>query len=125
MPDDDALLRAMKVIIAGSRGVTDYKAVERAMKRSGFDVTEVFNGGADGVDALGARWARERRIVVRLFIAWWNVHGKAAGPMRNEEMAKEADALVAVWDGESRGTMDMIRRAEAHKLPMKVYVWQG
>lgn len=112
----------MKVIIAGSRGVTDYAAVCSAMSRCGFRPTEVFSGGADGADALGERWAKENGIVVRLFFAWWHKHGRAAGPMRNEEMAGEADALVAVWDGESTGTADMIRRAEAHGLPVKVYI---
>lgn len=115
----------MKVIVAGSRTVMDYLLVEDAMARSGFDVTEVFSGGAKGVDQLGYQWARQHGVVVRWFEAWWDVHGKAAGPLRNEEMAREADALVAVWDGESKGTQDMIRRAEAHGLPVKVYLAVG
>ena len=35
-------------------------------------------------------------------------HDKAAGPIRNRQMAEYADYLIAFWDGESRGTRNMI-----------------
>lgn len=110
----------MITIIAGCRGITDYPLVTEAVKISGFDITEVVSGGAMGVDALGERWADENEIPIRRFPAYWKEYGKMAGPMRNKEMAKYAEALIAVWDGKSRGTSNMID--EGRKERLKIYI---
>lgn len=110
----------MKVIIAGSRTITDYQDVWNAVKESRFGFTEVVSGGASGVDQLGERWAHEHGVPVKRFIPQWVKYGRGAGPRRNEEMARYADALVAVWDGKSNGTKNMIDVAKHYKL--KVYV---
>lgn len=110
----------MKVIIAGSREVTDYPTILRAIVAADFDITEVVSGGARGVDRLGERYAQLQGIPVKVFAADWSEFGKAAGPMRNREMAHYADALIALWDGESRGTKSMIQLARAAGL--RVYV---
>lgn len=49
-----------------------------------------------------------RDIPVKRFPADWDRHGRAAGPIRNCQMAQYADALIAIWDGKSRGTKNMI-----------------
>ena len=64
----------------------------------------------------GARKTRERAE----FPADWERHGKAAGYIRNREMAQNADALVAFWDGESRGTKSMIDLAKEYDLAVRV-----
>lgn len=107
----------MRVIVAGSRTITDAALVARAIAASGFEVTELVSGcEPHGVDALGEAWAAERGIPVRRFPAPWKALGRRAGPVRNEAMARYAEALVAVWDGHSPGTRDMIVRAGAHGL---------
>ena len=98
----------MKVIIAGSRTITDYSIVKKAIEESGFKITEVVCGGAKGVDLLGRDWAFFNVIPVTDFIAKWDLHGKRAGYIRNAEMVKYADALIAVWDGASKGTKHTI-----------------
>lgn len=108
----------VKTIIAGSRGIAEYRHVAFACQESGFDITEVVSGGARGVDRLGEQWARAVHLPCTVFPADWDRHGKAAGFIRNEEMARYADALIAIWDGKSRGTADMIARAKAHGLPV-------
>lgn len=110
----------MKVIIAGSRHLTFPTLVDEAIKCSLFDITEVVSGGARGVDALGELWAARNGIPVRLFPADWDKHGKAAGPIRNREMAAYADALIAIWDGKSLGTKNMID--EARKRGLRIHV---
>ena len=110
----------MRTIIAGSRTITDLAVVEEAVRASGFAPSVVLSGCAAGVDTLGERWANDRGIPAFAYPANWYRHGRAAGPIRNQEMAEKADALIAVWDGKSRGTADMIRRAKARGL--KVYV---
>lgn len=98
----------MKVIIAGSRQVEDYKLVAEAMQRCGYEVTEVVCGMATGVDTLGYRWAQCNNVPIKEMPANWSQYGKAAGPMRNRQMAEYADAAVIIWDGKSRGSRNMI-----------------
>lgn len=110
----------MKVIIAGSRDLTNMANIKQAVKESNFDITEVVSGHARGVDRLGEQWAKTSNISVKLFPADWGKFGKAAGFVRNKEMAEYADALIAIWDGVSRGTENMIFNARGFEL--KVYV---
>ena len=66
----------------------------------------------------------EQKLHPELFPADWDKHGRAAGPIRNKQMADYADVLIAVWDGKSRGTKNMID--EMNKLMKPVYiVWIG
>lgn len=114
----------MITIISGSRDIHDYAAVEEAMRRAalaGIEPTTVLSGAAPGVDRLGERWAKEHGLEVVQFPADWKAHGRAAGPIRNNLMAGRADALVAVWDGKSRGTQNMIVQARGHGLKIFVH----
>lgn len=115
----------MKTIIAGSRDLDCYNVVSEAVDESQFSVTEVVSGTARGVDKLGERWAADHGVPVKRFPADWEGLGKAAGPIRNQQMAAYGDALVAVVlvdeDGNgTRGTEHMIRSASA--LGLHVYV---
>jgi hypothetical protein len=100
----------LKVIIAGSRTIIDLMAVVRAVNESGYRPTKVVSGKAPkGVDSLGEFVAGFLDVPVIPFPAKWDLYGrKVAGFIRNEEMADYADSLVAVWDGNSRGTKHMI-----------------
>lgn len=106
----------MRVIIAGSRNITNYQIVCEAIAEFGYPITTVISGTAKGVDRLGEQWAKEHNVPVFQFPANWEEHGRAAGPIRNAEMANNADALIAIWDGESRGTKHMIDTARKKNL---------
>ena len=113
----------MKVIIAGSRSVTDYGYVEDAMREAGklgIVPTQILSGHAKGVDHLGERWADEHKIPCSTYPADWRLYGRAAGPIRNIQMVEEADALVAIHDGKSKGTAHVV--GYAMKQGLKVYV---
>ena len=69
---------------------------------------------------MGERYAHERGYAVEKYHADWNRDGKAAGPIRNTQMAKVADALIAFWDGNSRGTQNMIDLARLKPLPFRI-----
>lgn len=105
----------MRTIIAGSRTITDPKVIEEAVAASGFTITEVVCGGAAGADTLGKDWAILRGIPVKIFMADWETHGKAAGPIRNTEMAAYAQQAICIFDAqaECKGTRDMSRKAAA------------
>lgn len=113
----------MKTIVAGSRSITSYEKVKRAIEESNIEITEVVCGMAQGADLLGKQWADENQIPVKEMPAQWMVDGKldrAAGHKRNYEMAKYAEALIAVWNGYSDGTASMIRFAEKRGLKVVI-----
>lgn len=112
----------MKVIIAGSRGIYDMNVLHNAINSSRFEITEVVSGGARGVDRLGEVYANHKNIDLKVFPADWDKHGRKAGPIRNAEMAEYADALIAIWDGESRGTANMIQQARKNGLDVFIYL---
>lgn len=111
----------MKVIIAGSRDIADYEIVLLAISNANFDITSVVSGCARGIDKLGERFALECNLPIHKFPADWSgPHKRAAGYIRNADMANFADALIAVWDGSSPGTKSMIDLAKKNNL--KIYV---
>ena len=111
----------MKTIIAGSRHITDFRIVRQAIFDSGFHITRVVSGEARGVDLLGEKWALENNIPVDRHPALWEKLGRMAGPVRNQIMVENSDALIAVWDGKTRGTADVIKRAKASGLIFYVH----
>lgn len=124
----------MRLIIAGSRSITDRSTVETAFEESPFewsDVDVLVNGGADGVDAVAVEIIEdinehnEDEITVEEFLVEDFMeeapNPKVAPLLRNTEMAENADALLAVWDGESAGTEDMITKSERERLDVDVY----
>ena len=115
----------MKIVIAGSRSITDYVALRRAIAQSDFSIGEVVCGTARGVDTLGELWAAEHNVPVRKFPANWGRFGRAAGMYRNAEMAEYGDGGLILWDGESRGTLDMIDKLRRLGKPVEVYDEMG
>ena len=115
----------MRVIIAGSRTITDLLELEKAITASGIfldngSITEVICGNAQGADEVGKLYAAFHNIPIKYFLPDWKAYGKAAGPIRNSQMAENADALILLWDGKSKGSQDMLNKANAKGL--KVYV---
>jgi hypothetical protein len=110
----------VKVIIAGTRSVDDYKLVVDTIQKSGYNITEVVSGCATGVDRLGERWAIANSIPIKEMPADWTRFGKSAGPQRNKAMADYADAAIVIWDGESRGTRNMIENMIRRKKPYHI-----
>jgi hypothetical protein len=112
----------MKVIIAGSREFSDlqllYTKCEEVLANE--NEVEIVSGTARGADKLGEHYASLKGYSVRQFPADWDKHGKAAGYIRNKEMAEYADCLIAFWDGRSKGTKHMIDLAKERGL--SVYI---
>lgn len=108
----------MKLIIAGGRDYhlsrDDVEFLDDLHAWRETRVTEVVCGMATGADSYGRMWAMCRGIPVKEFPADWKTYGKSAGPYRNREMAKYADALVVFTGG--AGTDSMERHARAHGL---------
>jgi len=117
----------MKIIVAGSRNIKDtketYGFIYRELNRHKH--LTLISGAAQGADRLGERVATDMGVNVLKFPAEWDKHGKKAGILRNIEMSKEADMLIALWDGKSRGTRHMIQAMLDLKKQVIVYWPQG
>lgn len=114
----------MKTIIAGSRTITDPSILIAAIVESGYEITEVVSGGAQGVDRLGEEWARTHEIPIVRFPPDWTKHGRSAGPIRNNQMVSYVGfdgALLALWDGQSSGTAHIINSAKREGRKVFVY----
>ena len=111
----------MKTIICGSRTINDYREIDTAIQASGFHITTVISGGARGVDRMGEIWARTHNRLLKIYPANWRKYGNSAGYLRNDEMAEVADAVIALWDGVSKGTKHMIDTAERKGLAVYVH----
>jgi hypothetical protein len=114
----------MKIIIAGSRNFTDYQTLKKCCDQILQDQTDIeIVSGAHykGADKLGEQYAKERAYKLTQFPADWKRFGRAAGPKRNEQMANYANALIAFWDGESKGTKHMIKLAKNNNLEIYMY----
>jgi hypothetical protein len=113
----------MKTIIAGGRdyqfGLYDVARLNHLLRV--IPITEVVSGGARGTDREGELWADLNKLPIKRFPANWTKYGHAAGPIRNREMAKYADALVA-FPGD-RGTADMV--AQAKKAGLLIHDLRG
>jgi len=117
----------MRTIIAGGRDFDDLPWMALCLdelQQHGWSITEVVSGVAKGADITGEEWAHDTEISIKQFPADWETNGKAAGPIRNTKMADYAEALVAFWDGNSRGTKHMIDTAVKKGLYVKVFLYE-
>ena len=114
----------MKILVTGDRMLQNYQMVETIIAY--IDPTVVVHGGARGADTLAAEAARTIGATVKKYRADWNEYGRAAGPIRNQQMIDDEhtteepiDMCVAFHDRikTSRGTKDMVRRALRAKIP--------
>ena len=118
--------RQFKVIIAGTRFFNDYSLLKETADRlladkitAGYSIV-IVSGGCAGADLLGERYAKENGYSIDRYPAEWQKYGRKAGIMRNAVMADNADALIAYWDGISRGTKNMIDEARKKGLAVRV-----
>lgn len=113
-----------KVIIAGGRDFNDYDKLKEFCNKvlTNQDEITVVCGMARGSDMLGYRYANEKGYLIEEFPAEWDKYGKKAGYIRNQAMADaNSDALIAFWNGESRGTKHMIDIVKEKGLKIKIY----
>lgn len=117
-----------RVIIAGSRSFNDYDLLCQKCDEIFSSVKQekkiiIISGTAQGADCLGEKYAREHNIPVRRFAAQWQIYNKAAGIIRNAQMADNAEALIAFWDGQSAGTKNMIWTARNKGLDVTMVIY--
>jgi hypothetical protein len=114
----------MKLAIIGSRNFNNYeifkKEVDIFIIENNFTVDLIISGGAKGADSLGERYAREYDLPTQIFYPNWDKYGKKAGYLRNIDIVKSSDAVIAFWDGSSPGTKSSIDLAIKENKILKI-----
>ena len=114
-----------KIVVAGTRSFNDYNTAESYIKncleKENLNEPITFiSGGCRGADLLGEKYAEKYGYPIEIHTAEWNKYGRAAGPIRNKEMAQTADIIICFWDRKSKGTKSLIEFAQS--LNKTVYI---
>ena len=97
----------MKIAIVGSRKICDVDITDYV-----YGADEIVSGGAVGVDSCAAEYAQRNGLKLTEFLPQYERYGRAAPIMRNREIVDYSDKIIAFWDGESKGTLSVIKYAE-------------
>ena len=111
-----------RLVVAGSRGFDSYERLSAELDKylAGRSNVTIISGTARGADRLGEKYAQEHGYKIEQMPAQWAKYHQGAGPIRNKQMVKTADAVLVFWDNESSGTRNIIECARAENIPCKV-----
>lgn len=111
-----------RLVVAGSRGFDSYERLSAELDKylAGRSNVTIVSGTARGADRLGEQYALEHGYKIEQVPAQWAKYHQGAGPIRNKQMVKTADAVLVFWDNESSGTRNIIECARAENIPCKI-----
>ncbi len=109
----------MKIAVIGSRGLTVREDILRGILGN---VDEIVSGGAKGIDACAAEYARKNDIKLTEILPRYEIYGRAAPIIRNKEIVNYADKVVAFWDGRSKGTLSVIKYARSLQKSCEIII---
>lgn len=118
-------MQEFMLIIAGGRDFTNFSLLEQtvlylANGPLNDKAISIVSGMAPGADTMGYTFAVKHNVLTYQFPADWITYGKRAGMLRNKEMGLFADGLLAFWDGQSKGTKQMIDYMQKLGKPVHV-----
>lgn len=116
-----------RVVIAGCRDYDNYNEAKEFIDFCICNIRKeneivIVSGGASGADAIGEQYAKENGFKVEKHPADWKKYGRAAGPIRNKQMAEISDYVICFWDNKSRGTKSMIEYAKKLNRRVKIKI---
>ncbi len=111
----------MKIAIVGSRSITA-DLPENCIPE---DTTEIFSGGAKGIDTSARRFAKEHHILITDILPEYDLYGRRAPLMRNDLIISLADKVFIFWDGKSRGTDYTVKKCKETNKPYDLYIYDG
>lgn len=132
MENSTSSLNEIRIIVAGTRTFSDYELlrnrlddfISKLKQKHPDKQVVIITGAAKGADQLGSFYARNHNIPLKEFPADWTTYGKVAGPIRNQQMLDyalhEIPVLIVFWDGESRGTKNMMNIAKKHNVQTEI-----
>lgn len=109
-----------RVLVCGGRSYDDREQVFRILDAAHLanPIILLIHGSAPGADALAKDWAVRRDVLCKAYPADWTRHGRAAGPIRNQQMLDDGKPHMVVAFSGGKGTANMIKLAEAAGVPV-------
>ena len=120
---DDGLLSCdctIRLAVIGSRTFDDYDLLSQVLGSVQRTISIIVSDGAKGADTLAAKYALEHDILVHEILPQWDKFGRNAGYVRNVLIITNSDALIAFWDGKSKGTEHSINLAREAGIPVYI-----
>lgn len=114
-PEVQAARKSIRVLVCGGRDYADYQMLSNTLRHISeiMPISAIIHGGAKGADSLAHNWAQWRNVPVERYDAEWDLHGNAAGPIRNQRMLDEARPNLVVAFPGGTGTNHMVTIAKA------------
>ena len=107
----------MKIAVIGSRSVNVADISEYIS-----NAEEIVSGGAVGVDRCAASYAKKNGIRLTEFLPQYERYGRAAPIVRNKKIVDYSDKIIAFWDGNSKGTLSVIKYAQKTGKPCEIII---
>jgi len=109
----------LKTAIVGSRSLSEncYSSLERYVPKG---TSEIISGGAEGIDSLAERYAQEHGLAMTVIRPDYKLYDRHAPLIRNSEICNSADYVLILWDGISRGSMNVIMTCIKQNKPFRV-----
>lgn len=119
----------IRLLICGSRNFNNYELLREKINLIISKIIlkkniVIVSGGANGADSLGEKYAKENGFELKIYPADWEKNGKAAGHIRNKQMANFVTHCIAFWDGESPGTKNMLELCQQYKIITKLVYYK-
>ena len=111
----------MKIAIIGSRNLK----VEALDEYLPSEVSEIVSGGAVGIDSCAREYAIRNEIKLTEFLPEYDKYKRGAPIVRNRKIVEYADEVIALWDGESRGTLSVIKYCEKIGKKCRIFRIEG
>jgi len=118
-------VKKFRLAVIGSRTFADKNRLFKILDTNKHQIKLIVSGGANGADTLATYWARERGIPYLVFPALWHdpetgLVDKGAGFRRNWDIIRQAEKVLAFWDGTSKGTANSLDIAKQLGKPVKI-----
>jgi hypothetical protein len=126
----------MRILVCGDRNWTDKRMIGEVLIGEAIDATfplfgrenvVIIHGASRGADSIAGEWVARwssHNVTEEVYPANWEKYGRAAGPIRNQQMLDEGkpDLVLAFHDDfeNSKGTKDMVTRARKAGIKVKV-----
>ena len=108
----------MKLAVIGSRGIM----IDNLEEYVGEEVKELVSGGAKGVDFCAKTYAQKKGLKITEFLPDYKRFGRGAPLRRNLQIIEYSDAVLAFWDGKSKGTQYVIQESKRMGKPIIVHI---